>query len=186
MGRENVPRRGSFIFVSNHQSYLDPILLGTSIRRGLYYMARENLFHRPLSDWIMRGVHAFPVKRGKGDLGAIRSCLNILKKGGPVVIFPEGTRSKDYNLKKGKPGVGFIVSKAAVPVVPVFIDGSFSALSRGIKTLKRFPVSVYIGEPVRFDAVLLRKTDKESYQKISDEIMSRIAELKKHYGSGKA
>ena len=77
VGRGNIPKHGAFIFVSNHASYFDPILLGTSIHRSLYYMARENLFAKDFSDWIMRGVHAFPVRRNKGDLGALRQALTI-------------------------------------------------------------------------------------------------------------
>jgi len=181
VGRENVPRKGAFIFVSNHTSYLDPILLGTSLYRSLYYMARENLFKKRCFGWIMRKLHAFPVKRGKGDLSAIRESLGILGEGKPLMIFPEGTRAKDENLRKAMPGVGFIVAKAGVPVVPAYVGGSFTALPRGIKTLNRHPVAVYIGKPIVFDKSNFDKRDKESYRKISDEIMRDIAELKNRY-----
>jgi len=182
VGRKNVPKKGAFIFVSNHVSYLDPIILGTSVYRSLNYMARENLFSTPRMAWAMRGVHAFPVKRSKGDLKAIKQALAILKENKPLVIFPEGTRSKDKNLKRGKPGVGFIVSKAKVPVVPAYIEGSFDALPRNVKTLKRRPIKIYIGEPIKFDTVTTAKRDKEIYQKISDEVMDRIAALKEKAG----
>lgn len=181
VGRENVPRNGPFIFVSNHVSYFDPILLGTSVYRSLNYMARENLFKRSCFGWIMRQLHAFPVKRHGGDLGAIKKSLEILAKGNPLVIFPEGTRSKDKRLKYGKPGVGFLVSKANVPVIPAYVAGSFDALPRGPNTLKRRPVAVYIGAPVFFDSSYFQKRDKDSYRKISDEIMRRIAQLKEKY-----
>ncbi len=183
VGRENVPKRGAFIFVSNHASYFDPILLGTSLHRGLYYMARESLFWKPFSRWVMRQVHAFPVKRNSGDLGAIKQAIAILKDGKPLVMFPEGTRSKDRNLRPAKPGIGFIASKACAPVVPVYIDGSLEALPGSLKTLARHPVAVYIGKPVLFDKVC--KSDKEAYRKISNEIMGRIAELRDKY-AGKA
>ena len=101
VGRENVPKKGPFIFVSNHVSYLDPILLGTSVYRSLNYMARANLFKRRRFGGMMRSVHAFPVKRDNGDLKAIKDSLRILKEGKPLVIFPEGTRSKDKELKRG-------------------------------------------------------------------------------------
>lgn len=182
VGRKNVPKRGAFIFVSNHSSYFDPILLGTSLHRSLYYMARESLFHKPISNWAMNKVHAFPVKRDKGDLGALKQALAILKDGKPLVMFPEGTRSKDKVLRSAKPGIGFIVAKARVPVVPAYIEGSFEALPGSLKTLKRHPVAVYIGEPVVFDFVHGRPS-KEDYQKISDEIMKAIARLReKHVG----
>lgn len=183
VGRENVPKRGAFIFVSNHVSYLDPILLGTSLHRSLNYMARENLFKRPCFARIMRGLHAFPVKRNEGDLRAIKDALRILGMGKPLVIFPEGTRSKDKNLKRGKPGIGFIVAKTKVPVVPAYIEGSFDALPRGVKTLTHHPVAVYIGRPIDFNQVPFDKKNKDTYQKISDEIMGRIAEVKDLYES---
>ncbi len=178
IGRENVPKKGAFIFVANHTSYLDPLLVGTSVCRGLYYMARSNLFKRPCFGRIMRGIHAFPVKRSKGDLGAIRESLRILKEGKPLVIFPEGTRAKDENLRKAMPGVGFMVSKSEVPVVPAYVWGSFAALPRGIKTLTRHPVKVYIGKPVNFNIAEYGGRNKETYQRISEEIMRRIQALK--------
>ncbi len=179
IGRRNVPKRDAFIFASNHVSYLDPILLGASLHRGLYYMARDNLFKKRCFGWIMRHLHSFPVKRDKGDYGAIKLSLTALNKGKPLVIFPEGTRVKDNNLKRGQPGIGFIVTRAKVPVVPAYVKGSFKALPRGVGTLKRSPVAVYIGKPINFEGYFNAK-DKSIYQKISDEIMKAIGELK-HY-----
>ena len=180
VGRQNVPKKGAFIFVSNHSSYFDPILLGTSLHRSLYYMARENLFWKPFFGWIMGQVNAFPVKRNSGDLGALKQAITILKDGKPLVMFPEGMRSKDKNLRSAKPGVGFIAAKAGVPIVPAYIDGSLVALPGSLMTLKRHPVSVYIGEPITFD-ISNGRNSKEAYQKISDEIMARIAALRDKY-----
>lgn len=178
IGRENVPKKGAFIFAANHTSYLDPPLVGTSVYRGLYYMARSNLFKRPCFGRIMRGIHAFPVKRSKGDLFAIRESLRILKEGKPLVIFPEGTRAKDENLRPAMPGVGFLVSKSEAPVVPAYVWGSFAALPKGMKTLKRHPVKVYIGKPINFNVEQYGGSNKETYQRISEEIMRRIQALK--------
>lgn len=177
-GRENVPKKGAFIFVSNHMSYLDPPLLGTSVYRSLNYMARDTLFKRPRFGRIMRGIHAFPVKRGRSDFTAIREALRILAEGKPLVIFPEGTRSKDKFLRPAKPGIGFIVSKANVPVVPAYIEGSYDALPRGPGTFRRRPVRVYIGKPVDFGKSYMGGKGKELYKKLSDDIMRGIAQLK--------
>jgi 1-acyl-sn-glycerol-3-phosphate acyltransferase len=173
-GRNNVPAKGSFIFASNHASYLDPILLGTSIHRSLNYMAREDLFEKGFLAWALPRVQSFPVRRGEGDLGAIRQALKLLKTGKPLVIFPEGTRTEDGKLQSGKPGIGFIVAKSGVPVVPAYVEGSFEVMPKGAKELKRHQIKVYIGEPMRFEAT----SDRAAYQRISDEIMSRIAGLK--------
>lgn len=182
VGRENIPKKGAFIFASNHSSYFDPILLGTSIYRSLYYMARENLFWKPFFGAVMRQVHAFPVKRNSGDLGALKQAMAILGDGKPMVMFPEGTRSRDKRLRPAKPGVGFIVVKSAVPVVPAYIEGSLEALSGNLGTLKRHPVAVYIGKPVLFD-IGRERGNKDVYQNISDDIMARIAALRdEHVG----
>jgi len=181
VGRENVPKKNAFIFVSNHVSYFDPILLGTSVHRSLNYMARDTLFKRPCFGWVMGQVHAFPVKRNDSDFRAIKEAIRILSSGKPLVIFPEGTRAKDRSLKSGKPGVGFIVSKLRVPVVPAYIDGSFDALPRSLKTLQRHPVTAYIGKPIIFDLSNFDRKDRDSYQKITDAIMAEIAKLRDTY-----
>lgn len=181
-GRKNVPKKGAFIFVSNHCSYLDPMLLGTSVYRSLNYMARDTLFKTERFARIMRGLHAFPVKREDGDIGAIKESLRILSSGKGLVIFPEGTRSKDGNLQNGKPGAGFFVARSKVPVVPAYIDGSFEAMPGGRDTLKRHPVRVYIGAPMVFEEGLLEKKDRNTYQRISDEIMRRIADIRDEAG----
>lgn len=178
VGRKNIPPKGSFVFASNHASYLDPILLGTSIYRSLNYMAREDLFEKKFFAWALPKVQTFPVKRGAGDIGAIKQALRLLKTGKPLVIFPEGTRSEDNRLQQGKPGIGFIVAKSGVPVVPAYIEGSFDALPRGVKTLKRYNVKVYIGKPIDFGGIAGIDRDRDSYQRISDMIMTSIADLK--------
>lgn len=181
VGRRNIPPKGAFIFASNHVSYLDPILLGTSLHRGLYYMARENLFKKRCFGWVMRNLHSFPVRRNEGDFGAVKKAISILKDGKPLVMFPEGTRSKDRNLRPAMPGIGLIALKTKAPVIPVYIEGSFDALPRRVSTLKRHPVRVYIGEPINFYEGNFDRIDKETYQKISDIVMEKIAALKERY-----
>lgn len=183
VGRENVPKKGAFIFASNHQSYFDPILLGTSLHRSLNYMAKEDLFRHPIGGWILKKVNSIPVKREEGDLKAIKVAIRALSSGKPLAIFPEGARSKDGKLQKPKPGIGFIAAKTRSPVIPAYIEGSFDAMPRGLDTMKRRPVTVYIGKPVSFDWDSFDKDGKEAYQKVSDEIMRRISGLKEMYAN---
>jgi 1-acyl-sn-glycerol-3-phosphate acyltransferase len=122
------------------------------------------------------------VKRREGDIKAMRQALSILNSNRPLVIFPEGTRSKDRELKPAKPGIGFIVAKTNVPVIPAYIDGSFEALPRRVDTFKPHPVRVYIGKPIYFKIEPDMK-GRQAYQKISDEIMDRIKELKVKYAA---
>ncbi|MBI4974941.1 MAG: 1-acyl-sn-glycerol-3-phosphate acyltransferase [Candidatus Omnitrophica bacterium] len=177
IGRENIPKKGAFIFASNHSSYLDPIILGVSVYRSLNYMAQEDLFTRPFLGWALRKVHSFPVRREENDFRAVRQALNKLSEGKPLVIFPEGMRSKDGSLKRAKPGIGFIAAKAKVPVVPAYIKGAFDALPKGVSTLRRRPVTIHIGKPISVDNAHSGTKDKDAYQKISDAIMHRITEL---------
>ena len=185
-GRENVPNKGAFLFVSNHVSFFDPILLGASLYRSLNYMARDTLFKTRWSSETMRTVHAFPVKRGRGDLSAIREALRILRTGRPLVMFPEGTRAKDKHLRRAKPGAGFIAVRSGVPVIPAYVWGSFEALPRGWKTFRPHPVRVYIGKPVyvkdRAQSTEYRVQGKEVYQCVSDEMMKGVGELKEKAG----
>lgn len=177
-GRENVPADGAFIFASNHASNFDPPLIGTSITRPVAYMARDTLFAKPIAKWALGKVNAFPVRREEGDTRAIRDALSVLESGMPLVLFPEGSRTEDGRLKSAKPGIGFIVAKANVPVVPVYIKGSFEAWPKGAKRVKFVPVSVHIGKPVIFDPGELEAKGRDAYQRVSDHIMERIAQIK--------
>jgi 1-acyl-sn-glycerol-3-phosphate acyltransferase len=129
----------------------------------------------------MRNVRSIPLKRGS-DFNAVRKSISILKGGNPLVIFPEGTRTPDGELKEGERGAGFLVSKAGVPVVPVYVGGAREALPKLAKRPKFFPIKVYFGVPVGFGPLLESHT-KESYDRISQMIMERIGELKARYES---
>lgn len=175
-GRENIPAKGSFIFVSNHESYLDPVLLGTSVSclKWFNYVAKKDLFDKPLKAWYFRQIHALPLDRDDPDLSSIKMVLRLLKSGRPIILFPEGTRSRGRGLRPAKPGVGFIVAKAKVPVVPAYIEGSYEAMPDFLSTIKKGSrVNIFIGKPLYFNG-----DDRSAYQKISDQIMQKIAELK--------
>lgn len=181
-GRSNIPSAGAFIFASNHESNCDPFLLGISIYRPIEYLAKEELFRHPFSRWIFTSFHAHPVRRGNGDLHALKETLKMLWEGKPFLIFPEGTRSKDGTLQPGKPGIGLIVYKSGVPVVPAYINGSYEAMPGDEGKLNHHPVRVTIGEPIYFDDLRHKPNTRELYQEISDRIMCRIALLKEEDG----
>lgn len=181
-GRNNIPKKGAFIFASNHTSNLDPFILGTSFYRPLDYMAKEELFQGRFSGWLFRKWHAHPVKRGATDYRALKDAFRILGSGNPLLIFPEGTRSRDGKLQPAKPGIGFIAHKTGVPVVPAYIEGSFRAMPGWFDTMKwRSPIKVYIGEPVDIKRYFDEKNTRDIYQNISDDIMGRIIGLKDKY-----
>jgi 1-acyl-sn-glycerol-3-phosphate acyltransferase len=152
LGRENVPLSGGVILAANHQSYMDPLLIGIGLNRQVHYMARKSLFGRFfLFTWLIRSVNAFPVERDRGDIGAIRETLRRLKSGAGVVIFPEATRTSDGAVRDLKPGLFMVASRAGVPVVPAVVDGAFEAWPRHEILPRPFPIVVAFGEPLSAD-----------------------------------
>ncbi|MEF9852462.1 MAG: lysophospholipid acyltransferase family protein [Hydrogenoanaerobacterium sp.] len=118
-GTENIPSCGGFIICSNHRTDMDPVYLAWKIPRQLYFMAKIELFRIPVLGFLMRKLEAFPVERGKGDTGAIEYAINIVQSGKILAMFPEGTRSKDGKLLRGKSGIAVIASKSGGDVLPV-------------------------------------------------------------------
>lgn len=177
-GRENVPREGAFILASNHESNADPFLLGISLpcSKWFSYLAKKELFEGRFRGWYFRKIHAIPLDRSEADTSAIKTALKVLKSGRPMVLFPEGTRSKGKGLQPGKPGVGFIAAKSTAPVVPAYIEGSYKAFPEGFRSMNRSRVNIFIGKPLYFNGAEYK--NKESYQKISNRIMEEIARLK--------
>ncbi|MFH1023123.1 MAG: lysophospholipid acyltransferase family protein [Planctomycetota bacterium] len=147
-GVRNIPRTGGAIIASNHQSYLDPMILGSGLARRIYYMARGTLFHPPLISWYLHSVGAFPVRPGEGDREAFRNALGILAAGRVLVIFPEGHRSRDGNLLPMKSGVEVIAERAGVPVIPAWIHGAGKAWPKGRVFFRMRPVRVVYGPPI--------------------------------------
>jgi 1-acyl-sn-glycerol-3-phosphate acyltransferase len=129
-GWENVPS-GACIFASNHQSMLDPPLIGSCLPREISFIARRSLFDNPVFGAVIRSCHSIPVDRGEADIGAIRVALAALAQGRGLLIFPEGTRSADGIIGEAKAGAGLLACKSGVPVVPIHIRGARDVLPRG-------------------------------------------------------
>src|SRR4030088_397152 len=106
IGREHVPADGPVIFAANHRSFLDPFVIGTLVRRPVYYVAKKELFKRPWAAWILSALGAFPVDRGASDAEMMRTARAILERCDCVVMFPEGTRVRPGGLGRPKRGVG--------------------------------------------------------------------------------
>ena len=177
-GRENIIEDGPAIMAANHQSYLDPPLVGITCRAELYYLARKTLFDNKLFGSILSRVNALPVDLSGGDLTAVRTIINLLKQGHRTVIFPEGTRSLTGQIQRARPGIGMIIAKTLAPVVPMRIFGSFQAWPKGGK-IKLYPVTVVVGRPIRFKKEDLGAKNREAYQKISEQVLATIAAIEK-------
>lgn len=146
-GQENVPQDGGVILASNHQSYLDPMLVGAVLKRPLHFMARKSLFQKFfLFTWLIRSVNAFPVDRERGEIGAVRQALRCVESGEALLGFPEATRTHTGQLGKLKHGLFVIAARAEVPVVPTLIQGAYEAWPRTRLLPKPSQISVVFGK----------------------------------------
>jgi glycerol-3-phosphate dehydrogenase (NAD(P)+) len=151
IGREHIPQTGPVIFVSNHRSFIDPFIVGLCNRRPVYYVAKEELFKNKFLGWFLGSLGAFPVRRGAADADFIETAKAILKRGDPVLIFPEGTRTRPGALGKPKRGVGRLALETGATVVPVAIIGT-EAIRKGFR-IRPHKIRVRIGAPLNFPQV---------------------------------
>jgi glycerol-3-phosphate dehydrogenase (NAD(P)+) len=151
IGRENLPRSGPLLLASNHRSFLDPFVIGTLVRRPVYYMAKRELFEKRWQAVLLNALGAFPVDRGAGDGDAMETARAILLRGDCVVVFPEGTRVRPGPLGEPRRGVGRLALETGAPVVPVAVIGS-DAVRRGWRIRPR-RVRLRVGRPLRFPTV---------------------------------
>jgi glycerol-3-phosphate dehydrogenase (NAD(P)+) len=150
-GREHLPRTGPLLLASNHRSFLDPFVIGTLVRRPVYYMAKRELFEKRWQALLLNALGAFPVDRGAGDRDAISTARAILERGDCVVVFPEGTRTRPGPLGSPRRGVGRLALETGAPVAPVAVIGS-DAVRRGWRIRPR-KVRIRVGRPLLFPTV---------------------------------
>ena len=176
-GAEHVPASGPALIVSNHQSILDPPVIGGAARRQIYFLAKAELFRIPMFGSLIRALHARPVRREGSDPGALRTAAQLLGEGKALLVFPEGTRSLNGCLGEGKPGVGMLAVTSGAPVVPVYVSGTLEALPKGSAWPRRSQVSVSFGPALHFKP-RNGAGRKERYREAALEMMRGIAELK--------
>ncbi len=150
-GQHHVPPRGGVLLAANHESYLDPALVAVRMKRPVNFFAKAELFEIPGFAWLIRSLHAFPVRQGEGDIGAAKEAIRRLKEGHILNIYPEGSRTETGELGPIEPGVALMVRRAGVPVVPVVVSGSFHAWPRGRKFFRSAPIRVLYGPPMELN-----------------------------------
>jgi 1-acyl-sn-glycerol-3-phosphate acyltransferase len=128
--RHYEPAAGSVLYLCNHQSYLDPPLMGLALARPMNYMARDTLFRAPVFSRLIRSLNAFPVRRASADTGALKEALRRLRRGEQVVMFPEATRTPDGQVGPFLPGAALLARRGAEWIVPVVIEGAFECWPR--------------------------------------------------------
>lgn len=163
IGIENVPREGPLIIAPNHASYLDPPVIGCSMPRRVAFMAKEELFRSKFLANLILSLGAFPVRRGSSDLESIRIALGILKDGGALLVFPEGTRNLGDTMHPFNRGVEMLARKSGAQILPVGIAGNQRKWGKSGKP-GWGKVLVNFGKPIDF-------------QKLSSEEQKRFAEL---------
>ena len=171
IGRENIPAEGPVVVVSNHLSYWDPIIIGCALERKVHFMAKAELFSYPGLSAIVRGLGAFPIKRGQSDRNALRTAIHFLQSGEILGIFPEGTRSKTGELMAFKPGITMLAYKGQSPILPVAAVNSPKVFFGWF-----YPVRLLIGRPIDFPA-LDKRPSSEVLEELTEKSRQAVAAL---------
>lgn len=168
---------GPAILASNHESFLDPPIVGSVADRAIFFLARKSLLDGPFFGWLLPKLNVIPVDQEGNDRSALKALIRILKTGEATLIFPEGERTSDGHLRPALPGLGFVIAKTLAPVVPMRIFGAREALPRGSNRVRLCRITVVVGEPIYFTAADLERPGKELYSQLSQRVMDAIAAL---------
>jgi len=176
--RHHIPKEGGMLVVSNHQSYLDPILAAAPILRPFNPMARDSLFRNKLFAAFISYLYAFPVKRASADLKAVKDAISRLRQGRIVLMFPEGTRTRDGSIGSLHSGTILIARRARVPILPMVIDGAYECWPKGQRLPNFSQVRIMYGQPISVKE--LRQTRPEEMAKrLHNEMLRLQAEIRR-------
>jgi 1-acyl-sn-glycerol-3-phosphate acyltransferase len=173
--------RGGLLIASNHQSFLDPPLIGVACRRRICYLARASLFEKRILGRLIRGLRTHPVARGAADTRALRAVTRLLRSSEVVLMFPEGTRSPDGELGPFKLGVAALAIRCAVPVLPVCVEGAFDCWPRTRALPRPGRVLVAFGQPIRDpgrDARALNRRLREEVSRLQTFLRERMSSMR--------
>ena len=175
LGRDKIPVDGPLIIAANHLSHIDPAFIMTATKRPVSYMSKKEHFEGAIRRLVFKQVGVIPVDREEGGKEALKGAIEILEEGGAIGIFPEGTRSRDGKMGKGKTGVARLAALTGAAVVPVAIrqtDGVWPVSKRAPRPWRKFYYK--FGDPIYFD---YKEKNHENYRKFTDSVMSKIVEL---------
>ena len=178
INREKLIEEGPCLIVANHQSFLDPPLIGSLYRNEVFFLARKTLFDAPGLKQALPYCNTIPVDQTRPDPASIIQVLRTVKNGGRIVIFPEGSRCPDGQIHDAMPGIGLILSKlATVPVQPVRIEGAYDCLPIHSSKLKFRPITLSVGDPIQFTPEELKAKGRDAQRAIGKKIMDAIRAL---------
>jgi len=181
VGREKIRaahRSGGVLIACNHASYFDPPAVGVAYRKRVAFLARKTLFKKGFIGWVLPRLNAMPIDQGRPDFTSLKRIIKELRAGKPVLIFPEGSRTRTGDLGVAEAGVGLVIAKAGVPVLPMRIFGAFDAFPRDAKRPKwGTRITLCVGDLIEFSEQDLAVKGREEYQKIADEVMRRIGTI---------
>ena len=173
-GLENVPKSGPFLLISNHQSFLDPILVQAVCPRILHSMAKSTQFGSRMFRKLLTQLYAFPVRRFEVDPQAVRQILRRLQQGNGVAVYIEGERSWDGQLQTPRFGTVRVALKAGVPIIPVRIDGAYDAWPRWDRKIKRHQVGIEFRPPLHLAKLETRAEREPRVADAADRIMDAL------------
>jgi 1-acyl-sn-glycerol-3-phosphate acyltransferase len=177
-GLENIPEQGACLVALNHESYFDFICFTAVIDRKIHYLAAEKFFEHQVWKRVMSAMECIRVDRFcRVNRTALKHLNDVIARGRLVGIFPEGTRSVDGRLMRGKPGVAYLAQRTGIPVIPVGLIGTYEIMSRHNRIPRLRKAVIRIGKPIRFESPESGKATPEQMQGITDQIMLKIAEL---------
>ena len=177
IGNENLIKAGPVLIASNHQSFLDPPLIGNLYKTEMVYFARKTLF-KGFGKWLYPQWNAIPIDQEKPDTSSMKAAIRKLKEGWRVLVFPEGQRTLDGSINEAAPGIGMIAAKAGVPIQPVRIFGADKALPRGSGKISLARITVKVGPPILLTPEEFKAySNKEGYLALTERIMAAIKAL---------
>ena len=180
-GLSNLPEKGGFMVISNHQSFLDPLFNATPIHRQCCFAARDTLFKIPFFGRFVHTFNAIPIKRGQADLAAMKIFLEKLKDNFGLVLYPEGTRTSDGKIAEIKPGFSLLARRANIPVIPSVIDGGFESWPKHKIICKPYKVYVTYGKPIP-SKTIVEMGDREFAKYLTKLLREMQTELKLKVG----
>jgi 1-acyl-sn-glycerol-3-phosphate acyltransferase len=176
-GGENIPSTGPFILSPVHRSNVDTPLVAACTSRKVHYMGKQEMWKFKLSAAFFTAMGGFPVNRGAADREALRTCVDYLTRGEPLVIFPEGTRRSGPVVEEMFEGAAYVATKTGAPIVPVGIGGSEGAMPKGAKFLKPVKCHLVIGPPLFPEATEPGKAPRRAVRELNERLQAELQRL---------